>query len=222
MEAHLESARAHGATLAFGEAVQSWHPDGDGVRLVTVRGEYRAAQLLLTAGAWIGSLVPELRLPVEVERQVVHWFAPLADAAIYAPAQCPVHFWEHSPREYFYGLPDFGDGIKIAFHHQGEPSAHPDDVCRLVSDDEVTAVRKLLQRFVPGANGALRSSTVCIYTNTPDEHFWIDRHPQHPQVLIASPCSGHGFKFSPMIGEALAEWLIDGRPKSDLGRFARR
>ncbi len=222
VEAHLALARAHGATLGFDEPVESWHPEGDGVRIVTARGEYRATQLLLTAGAWIGSLVPELRLPITVERQVVHWFEPIADAAIFAPSRCPIHLWEPSPREYFYGLPDFGDGIKIALHHQGESSDHPDRVRRDVSDDEVATIRKLMQRFVPGANGARRSSTVCVYANTPDGHFWIDRHPLHPQVLIASPCSGHGFKFAPVIGEALAEWLIDGHPHTDLSRFARR
>jgi len=91
-----------------------------------------------------------------------------------------------------------------------------------VSESEVTSMRELVERFVPAANGALRSAEVCLYTNTPDEHFLIDRHPEAPQVLIASPCSGHGFKFSSAIGEALSELLISGTSQLDLNLFRRR
>jgi sarcosine oxidase len=219
--AHLTLARAHGATLRYEEPVVSWHSDGDGVRVVTARGEYHAGQLLLTAGSWIGSLLPQLHLPFSVERQVMLWFAARANPAQFAPARCPIHLWETSPQGFFYGLPDLGDGVKLAIHHAGD-RADPDRLRREVSDAEVASVRELLRRFLPDADGALRASEVCMYTNTPDEHFWIDRHPQHPQVLIASPCSGHGFKFSSVIGEVLAELLIDGRSRFDLSLFRQR
>ncbi len=218
---HLTLAQAHGATLRNDEPLTRWRIDSDGVRAVTDKGEYRASQMLLTAGSWIRSLVPELNLPFTVERQVLYWFAPRADPAIFAPARCPVHLWETAPREFFYGFPDLGDGVKVAFHHGGE-AADPDKLRREVSDAEVAAIREVVRRFVPDADGALRSAVVCMYTNTPDEHFWIDRHPQHPQVLIASPCSGHGFKFSSVIGEVLAELLISGQSRFDLSLFRRR
>jgi sarcosine oxidase len=221
VRAHLALAQAHGATLRFDEPLANWRSDGDGVRVVTNKGEYRAGQLLLAAGGWIRSLVPELNLPFTVERQVVYWFAPRADPATFAPARCPVHLWETAPREFFYGFPDLGDGVKVAVHHAGEV-ADPDNVRREVNDAEVTAIRELVRRFVPNADGALRSTTVCTYTNTPDEHFWIDRHPELPRVLIASPCSGHGFKFSSVIGEALAELVISGQSRFDLSLFRRR
>ena len=87
---------------------------------------------------------------------------------------------------------------------------------------EVEAVRSVMRRFLPGADGPLRSSIVCLYTNTPDEHFLIDTHPRHPDVLIASPCSGHGFKFAPVIGEILADLAQDKVPRFDLTLFRRR
>ncbi len=196
----------------------SWRTDGDGVRVVTNRSEYGAGQLLLTAGSWIRSLVPELNLPFTVERQAMCWFTPRARPEIFAPARCPIHLWETAPQTYFYGFPDLGDGVKMALHHGGEV-CDPDRLRRDVSDDEVAAIRQQAKRFLPDADGALRSAAVCMYTNTPDEHFWIDRHPRHAQVLIASPCSGHGFKFSSVFGEALAEWLIEGRTRFHLSPF---
>jgi len=221
VDAHLALARSHGAMLRFEEPLTHWRSDDDGVIVATATGEYRARQLLLTAGSWIPSLVPELNLPFTVERQVVYWFAPRADSSLFGPSRCPIHLWETAPREFFYGFPDCGNGVKVAVHHGGEFT----DVNRLrreVAPDEVAAIRELVRRFVPEADGALRSSAVCMYTNTPDEHFWIDRHPGHAQVLIASPCSGHGFKFSSVIGEALADLLVSGHSRFDLSEFRRR
>jgi sarcosine oxidase len=219
--AHLARAQSHGAILRYDEPVVTWRRDGNGVRVFTDQGEYRAGQLLLTAGSWMGSLVPELNLPLTVERQAVYWFAPRAHAEIFTPARCPIHLWEVAPQTFFYGFPDLGNGVKLARHHAGEVS-DPNRVRRDVSDAEVAAMRELVERYVPDADGALRSSEVCMYTNTPDEHFWIDRHPEVPQVLIASPCSGHGFKFSSAIGEALAELLITGKSQFDLSLFGQR
>jgi len=91
-----------------------------------------------------------------------------------------------------------------------------------VSAAEVEDVRSLVRRFVPGADGRLRKSAVCLYTNTPDEHFWIDWHPAHGQVLIVSPCSGHGFKFASAIGEIVAELLIEGASRFELSMFRAR
>jgi len=126
--------------------------------------------------------------------------------------------------DYFYErkrLPDLGSGVKVARHHAGE-IADPDQIRRDVSDAELAAIRELVRQFLPDADGALRSAEVCTYTNTPDEHFWIDRHPEQPQVMIASPCSGHGFKFSSVIGEMLAELLISGQSRFDLSLFRKR
>jgi sarcosine oxidase len=225
VDAHLGLARAHGATLHFDEPVTAWHTDGAGtnagVRIVTPGGEYRAGQLLLTAGAWVGSLVPEMAKLLTIERQVVYWLSPRGDPSRFAPSRCPIHLWETPTGRFFYGFGDFGDGVKVALHHAGA-ATDPDHVRRTVSHAETAAIRGYVRRFIPDADGPLLDASVCLYTNTPDEHFWIDRHPQHAQVLVASACSGHGFKFSPTIGEALADLLIDGRSRADLSRFVRR
>ena len=114
-----------------------------------------------------------------------------------------------------------GEGVKVAGHHEGE-IVNPDSINREVAPKEVAAMRALVRKFLPGGDGDLRTAVVCMYTNTPDHHFFIDRHPQHPQVLIASPCSGHGFKFSSVIGEVLANRLTGDRRSFDLSLFRYR
>ena len=219
--AHLSQAQRNGAVLRYDEPVLSWAPSGDGARVRTGQGEYEARRLLLTAGSWVASLLPDLPLPFKIERQVLFWFDPKTDPACFQPDRCPINIWEHPPGKFFYGFPDLGEGVKVARHHQGE-FTDLDLVRREVDPAEVEAMRSELRRFLPGANGPLRSAVVCTYTNTPDEHFWIDQHPDSPQVLIASPCSGHGFKFSSVIGEILTDLLSDKPVGFDLSLFRQR
>jgi sarcosine oxidase len=221
ISAQLALARQRGAELHDGEAVEHWQPEGDDVRVSTPQGQYRARQLIVTAGAWVASLLPGLPLPLRIERQVLHWFE-CADASDSFDAEhCPIHLWQFDGRRFFYGFPALDGAVKAGFHHEGETTM-ADGVRREVAAVEIDAVRAVMRRFIPGADGPLRKSVVCLYTNTPDNHFWIDRHPAHPQVLIASPCSGHGFKFAPVIGEILAD-LVQGRaPRFELQLFRRR
>lgn len=221
VEAHLSGARAQGADLKFHEPVRRWTPDGAGVRVTTTHQTYAAGQLVLTAGPWATTLLAGLRLPLTVERQVLFWFDPGAGRALFQPEACPVHIWETAPGRYFYGFPDLGRGVKLARHHEGE-MVDPDTVRREVSVDEVESMRAVVRRYLPRADGALREAATCLYTNTPDGHFLIDRHPAHPAVLIASPCSGHGFKFSSAVGEVLMELVRDGRTRLDVGLFRLR
>ena len=200
--AHLAQARRHGAELRYKEPVLQWEPEGDGIRVLTAEGEYRARQLIVTAGAWVGALFPGLLL--RIERQVLFWFDPASDPEMFTPERCPVHLWQLDGRRFFYGFPDLGNGVKVGFHHGGEITT-VDTVRREIALVEVEEIRSALRRLVPAAEGTLRATTVCLYANTADEHFLIDRHPLHPQVLITSACSGHGFKFSPVIGEILAD-----------------
>jgi sarcosine oxidase len=127
--------------------------------------------------------------------------------------------WEHAPGRLFYVTPDTGDGLKAAFHHGGE-TASPGEV-RAVAPEEVAEARAVLARLVPSAAaGRLREARTCLYTNTPDGHFLLDRHPRHRRVVIASPCSGHGFKFGPAVGEAVADLVTGEAPRFDLSPFA--
>ena len=216
ISAHLARARHYGAELRYEESVMRWELDGHDVRVLTAQGEYRAQQLVVTAGGWISDLFPDL--PLRIERQVLFWFDDATGSEMFAPERCPVHLWQFDGRRFFYGFPNLGNGVKVAFHHGGEITTM-DSVRRDVDSAEVEEIRDALRRFVPAADGNLRASTVCLYTNTPDEHFLIDRHPLHPQVLIASACSGHGFKFSPVIGEILSDLVQSKQPRFDLSLF---
>lgn len=218
IQAHLGLARKQGLQLQLDEVVQSWHPDGSGIRVITNRGTYSAGQLVVSAGAWAKTLLNELQLPLQVERQVLFWFDAFAHPELFKPDCCPIYLWEYDSGHFFYGFPDLGDGIKVAGHHDGLIT-HPDHVDREIHADETNQMRDLLARFIPSANGALRSAVVCMYTNTPDGHFILGRHPRFPQVLIASPCSGHGFKFASAIGEVMAELLIHDRSRFNLSLF---
>jgi sarcosine oxidase len=216
--AQLEQAQAHGATVCVEQPVDRWQAESGAVRGVTARGAYRAGHLVISAGAWVAQLLPDLALPFRIERQVQHWFAPKGQIEAFTPQRLPIHLWQFDGERFFYGFPDLGAGLKMAFHHRGEIGA-VDAVRRDVDAAEVEDVRRAVRRFVPDGDGALRASSVCLYTNTPDEHFWIDRHPAHANVIVASPCSGHGFKFAPVVGEIVADLIGDQTPRFDLGAF---
>jgi sarcosine oxidase len=218
IEAQLERARRHGAAIRTGEAVSRWSADGGGVVVTTSAGDYRAARLLIAAGAWAGALVPELAPHLETTRQTLFWFEPAAHPGRFAPERFPIFIWEDEPGRYIYGFPDLGDGIKVARHHEGE-AADPDRVRREVAPGEIETMRGTLARWIPDAAGRCRESAACLYTNTPDRHFVVDRHPGHAQVVIASACSGHGFKFASALGEVLADLLQDRPPRFDLAPF---
>src|SRR5882724_8140423 len=222
IQSHLELAVKHGATLRLNEPVLAWEATGQGVSVSTAAASYTAGRLLLALGAWTASLLADLALPLTVERQVLFWFDP-HDAArsqpdLFDPKKCPIQIWEYSPSRFFYAFPDLGDGVKVAIHHQGERT-EPDNLRRDVARDEIDGMRSILKRFLPAAAGELKSAVVCMYTNTPDEHFIIDFHPRHRNVVIASPCSGHGFKFSSAIGELAARMLTDQPSELDPSLF---
>jgi len=218
VRAHLHLAGAHGADLRTGVRVADWSASPAGVTVTMTDGtRHEGARLILAAGPWLPDLL-DLPLGLEVERQLFHWFAPLGDPVRFDAAHCPITLWEPEAGRYFAALPDLGDGVKIGIHHEGE-RAHPDRARREAAADDEGAVRPLLARYLPDANGRLREARVCLYTNTPDHHFLLDRHPAQPNVILASPCSGHGFKFASAIGEVLADFATDGASRHDLRLF---
>lgn len=217
----LELAGRHGAEIRLDEPVVAWEARAGSVRVRTSRGEHRAGRLVLAAGAWTSQLVPELRGVLRVERQLTHWFEPVADPDAFGPGRCPITLWEYAPGRMFYTLPDFGDGLKAAVHHEGEVVPDPLRADHEPRTAEAAAVAELLRRYMPRAAGRRRRSEVCLYTNTPDQHFIIDRHPRHPhEVVVLSPCSGHGFKFATAVGEIAADLVTAGRSRLDISMFA--
>lgn len=224
----LDLARAAGADLRFEEHVQRWSSaSGNGpLHMVTDRGEYDADRLVLAAGAWLPSLVPDLDLPLEIERNVLFWFEPgAARADVLKPDRMPVYIVERDDEHAFYGFPALPDqGLKIARHHGGRPTT-PDTVDREATPADEAPVRSFAERYLPGAAGTRTDARVCMYTNTPDRNFIIDFHPADRRVVIASPCSGHGFKFSNVIGMIAADLATEGGTEFDidflsLDRFA--
>ncbi|HET7457045.1 MAG TPA: N-methyl-L-tryptophan oxidase, partial [Gemmatimonadaceae bacterium] len=220
IEAHLALAASSGAELRTGEAVLRWGVSGGVAEVTTTHARYRGRRLVLAAGAWMRDLLlPELALPLVVERNVMHWFRPERPTDLFSAERFPIFIHEYAPGLAWYGFPDVGDGVKLALHHHGTPVDDPDALRRDVAADEVAHVRTLLRAFTPAADGPVVQSAVCMYTNTPDDHFVIDAHPAHPEVIVASPCSGHGFKFSSAVGELLAQMVTTGRSAFDLTPF---
>lgn len=217
--AHLEVATENGADLHVTESVNEWRPDGDGVYLKTSLDEYRVSRLVLTPGAWLGHFVPNLELPLSVERQVLYWFEPGESPEAFGIDRLPIFAWEYAPQALFYGFPNLGRGVKVALHHQGIVT-DPETIDRSVSLEETLGMQQLLETTMPSLSGNPIRTEVCMYTNTPDEHFLIDFHPELPQVLIVSCCSGHGFKFAAVIGEIIADLLTTGESAFDLSPFA--
>ena len=223
--AHIDGARASGAVTHFDERVIEWSAGTEGIRVQTSSSEYFADRLVLSAGPWSGELTAELELPLTIERQSVFWLDP-ADAD-YEPGRFPIYAYEYKPGHICYGFPRLAHGVKASVMHSGEIVDRPEAVRRDVSDDELESLRNALRPVLPRLAGApVRERGTCIFTNTPDHDFIVDWHPQHSNVLISSPCSGHGFKFASAIGELQADMLTDRPLRFDLapfrlGRFAR-
>ena len=216
VRAMLTCAVRDGAVLHTGEPMLTWRVEGGAVRVATAMGEHVADRLVLTLGPWLPEFLNGAQIQLSVARQMQHWFAPRQHADQFTPDELPIALWETSERM-FYTIPDFGDGVKIAVHHDGEVT-DPQRVRRTMTEQEDSNARALIERFLPDAAGELRDRAVCLYTNTSDGHFVIDHHPAYGEVVIASPCSGHGFKFATVIGEMVAKLTV-GEPVDDVALF---
>lgn len=218
--AHLQAAVASGAAAHFGTPVTGWEATGTGVRVITPTGTVEAEQLVITAGPWLGTVARELGLPLQVERQVMLWWEPSASHEDFAPGRFPIWILGRQGEQPLYGFPTLpGQGLKAAFHHGGA-TVDPDTVDRAVTKDEVQTACRALASWLPDAVGRHLRSAVCLYTNTPDEHFIISPHPHHPNVVLAGGFSGHGFKFAPTVGEILADLALEGHTRHPIGLFS--
>jgi sarcosine oxidase len=216
--AMLHQAAGKGAELRFDEPVLSWQADGEGVEVTTPSGTVSASRLILSSGAWMSHELIQRPLPLSVARQVMFWLRPAGGADRFSPGRFPIWLWETREGPTWYGFPDLGDGPKVARHHGGQTTT-AESVSRAIGPDEALPMLEFVASAIPPLHGPVSDARVCLYTNTPDEHFILDRHPAHPGVLIASPCSGHGFKFAPTIGELLADLVMDQTPRFDLTPF---
>jgi sarcosine oxidase len=225
--AHLELARRHGAELRHGTRVTAWRAAPGRVEVSTDTGVAEAARLVLAAGPWMPKLVAELGLPLTVERRTLHWVRP-ADPSRFTPDRFPVWGFEPSPDRFLYGFPAFEGaerGVKLSWHIDGAcHPCEPETVDRTISDAEIADARAGLATILPQAVGPWVDAATCLYTCTPDSHFVIDHHPDHEDVLLLSPCSGHGYKFCAIVGEITADLVLAGSTPHPiepfrLGRF---
>ena len=218
--AHAQLARAHGADVREHVTAREWRVAGGEVHVHTDAGAFTAGQLVLSAGAWMATQHEVLRPRLSVERQVLGWFAiaPAARAQ-YAPSAFPVFVLENADGLY-YGFPEYEvPGFKIGCYHHLRELVDPTVARRPCDARDEAVLRAAITRHFPDAGGALVRSSTCLFTNTADEHFIIDRAPESPQVLLVSACSGHGFKFASVIGEVGADLLQHGTTAHDIAAF---
>ena len=219
MVVHAAAARELGAEIHEGERVTEWQPEGGGVRVRTETGEYEADRLVITAGPWASRCVPELARLAIPERQVLIWTQPLRPER-FAVGSFPISNMEAEEGR-FYGFPVYGvPGFKLGkYHHLGQHT-DPDRVDREFHPEDEAVLRAGIRRYFPDADGETLLMKTCLFTNSPDEHFILDLHPEWPQVSMAAGFSGHGFKFAPVIGEVMADLAMEGGcSRFDLGLF---
>ena len=216
IDVHLKLASEFGAELHHGEPVMGWEPTAAGVRVRTRVGSYDGRHLVMAARSWVGGLVPGLRSIAVPERQVVGWFEPKAPD-LFKIGNFPVFTMKTDQGE-FYGFPEYGrPGLKIGRHRHHHESTDPDVVDREIHASDEAMLRDAIHRYLPRASGPMTHAAVCLYTNTPDEDFLIDRLPDCPQVVLLSPCSGHGYKFCSVVGEIAADLVTSGESRLDIG-----
>jgi len=209
IRAHLDVAVDNGAHVHFDEQVDDWRTLSSGtIEVRTSRGQYETERLILAPGPWAARLFKLDWLALEVEPQQLHWFEPHGGDQAFAADRFPIYIWDLGNGVQFYGFPADDEGrVKVAFFRS-----------RVKGE---AAIREALRPCLPAlAEGVLVETVNCKYTLTPDHHFVIGPHPDEPNVVIASPCSGHGYKFASVIGEILADLAIEGQTRHPIELFS--
>jgi sarcosine oxidase len=217
VQAHAALAAEHGAELHYGEPVTGWRADGDSVSVRTPGREYRARAAVLTAGAWTTRLSPELALPLTIERQFMLWFPSDRSGAV-GPERMPVFVWDRGDELRTYGVPDLGDGVKIGAW-SGLAASAPETADRRFREEHALPVRRFVAGSLAGVLDRESRAVSCLFTNAPDGHFVLGPHPRHRNVEVVSCCSGHGFKFTSVIGEIVDRLVRAEPPGFDLRPF---
>ena len=213
VRAHLKAAQSAGAELRFETAMRNWEATADGVTIHLADGEkILAKKLILSLGPWFKEALDGLGVPLRIQRNVQVWFSPSTNS--YQASRFPAFLLDRDglPAP-LYGFPDFGDGVKAAFHGSGALTT-ADELDRDVQiSRDVEPVARALEEWMPGAAATFREAKPCMYSLTPDSHFVIDHHPAHANVVLCGGFSGHGFKFAPVIGEVAADLALDGESR---------
>lgn len=216
--AYRQLSLSHGAVLLTNTPVVNITAREGSVTVHTAKGDYHGASAILSAGAWFSALAPFVYLPIKAVRKVVGWFNSAPDFAV---GNFP-GFTLGTKEGGYYGFPGIGgNGLKIGRHDKGLEWKPGEALAPFGNDTSDEAdLRRVLEAYMPGAAGRLLKGSVCKYEHTPDEDFIIDRHPVHPNVLIAGGFSGHGFKFSSVVGEILADLTTRGATSHNISPFS--
>jgi sarcosine oxidase len=225
--AYVTAAQALGAEIHAREKVLRWDAERNRVVVHTDRGSYIGARLVITAGAWAAKLVPRLRRRrlASPERQVLIWTQPRRPE-LFRLGAFPVFNMEApegNEMGRYYGFPIFGiPGFKLGKYHHRKELVDPDRMDRECHPEDEAVLRQAIKRYFPDANGPTMAMKTCLFTNSPDEHFVLDLHPDCPHVSIAAGFSGHGFKFASVVGEIMADLALAGQSRhfSDLSLFS--
>ncbi|MCA9240343.1 MAG: N-methyl-L-tryptophan oxidase [Planctomycetales bacterium] len=211
------AAESSGAQVLVNSLVVDWSYDAQCVRVRTEHEEWHAERLIIAGGAWAGGLLKELGLGLTIRRKSLFWFAAPAG---HSPSDMPPYLFE-LPEGVFYGLPAIDDlGVKVGDHSAGTLLGKPEEINREIAPEEEAAVQGFLKQCLPGVSDQRTAHSTCYYTMSPDEHFMVDLHPQSPRVAFAAGLSGHGFKFTPVLGEALANLVMDHATDLPVGFLA--
>jgi glycine/D-amino acid oxidase-like deaminating enzyme len=214
--AHVQEATKLGAELLTGEAVTGWHVDGSGVNVRTDSARFTARRLVITAGAWADQLLRDLAIPLRVLQKHLHWFVN-NDPRYHRDRGSPAFLYE-LPGGIFYGFPQHDKlGVKVGEHSGGAAVTDPLTAGRSVDRADRERVEEFLRAHLPGVSRDVTRHSVCYYTMSPDEHFIVDRHPQYEAVVFAAGLSGHGFKFTSVLGEVLTDLSLDGKTNLPIG-----
>lgn len=215
--AHVNGALAAGADLRFRSRVTAWEATTDGGVRVTADGAtYEADRLVVCAGAWASRVVPALAGLVAPERQVLAWLRPTRPE-LFEVDRFPVFIFDVDEGS-FYGFPVHDvPGFKFGWYHHFREAIDPDDPDRSTRPDDEAVLRRFAERYFPDGAGPTVMLKACLFENSPDEHFIVDRLPGTPQVVVAAGFSGHGYKFCSVIGEIMADLAIDGATRHDIG-----
>jgi monomeric sarcosine oxidase len=215
--AHHRMAEQAGATLRFEREVRDWRVDGDGVVVNTDDGAERADRLVLAGGSWSGRILSALNLPLQILRKHLYWYD--ADQVGFELDEGFPCFFHETETGFYYGFPSIDrSGVKVARHSGGQPIDLPEKKDDRDPEDQ-TLVEDYVRRYLPGVSNRLLAHAACFYTTTPDEHFIVDVHPEHPQVTIVAGLSGHGFKFTSVLGEIASQLAMSRKAKHDIDLF---
>ncbi len=216
--AHVRAAQHLGAEVRARERVIEWRVRNKSVWVRTDRQSYQASKMIVTAGPWARSVAPVLRHVAVPERQVIIWTHPLRPE-YFALGAFPVFNME-TPEGRFYGFPVYAvPGFKLGKYNHRHERVDPDSMDRECHPEDEEILRAGIRKYFPDANGPTMAMKTCLFTNSPDQHFILDLHPECPKVALAGGFSGHGFKFCSVVGEIMAQLMLDGRARLDIDMF---